>query len=294
MTLLERLNKEAIKVFLFNLLEPKMVSVGLEDDYDGMSVKSNKDEVKKGVSFANAVEQRTYIMEEDVEVGYYDGVINIEELNENDNEDNYLEISFENSENKFILEDFFYKFNYKLPKHVEEINWIKTLPEEEYRTICEKIVTAIAWSKENPKKNMFNRLDAILLKKPSKQLILLTEFYIFDFNYNQHNEYELSRCIEIATIDYITMGRSGNFITFHLVPIYKNKENVNKNYTINYYKLEKVICCISSSCFYDRPEGSTLKLETYNRQISVIIINDNFEINEDLSKITNFSDYRYF
>jgi len=203
------------------------------------------------------------------------------------------EISFEKTDNKFVIEDYFYRLDYILPRRPKEIQWIKKdLPEVEYIQLCDKIENATKIAKESLKKNTIYRIDGIILQKPTKKLILLTEFYIFDFNYTRHGDYELNRTIEISTIDFITMARSGNFLILHLVPVYKNKENINKNYLLQHQKVEKIVCCLTQSCFVDKPEGSVLRIDTINREIPVVTINDDLEIIDQLEKISNFSEYR--
>ncbi len=231
-------------------------------------------------------------MEDDLVVSYYDGILNPEDRAEDSDDYDPREISFEHSENNFIIEDNYYKVHYSLPKKVEDIPCLTELSYEEQVETKKKIEAAIKLARDNTKLNLFNRIDGILLKRPSKQLILLTEFFLFDFVLNKVENYELTRTIDISTIDYITVGRSGNFLILHLVPIYKNKENLNKNYLLNYFKLEKVVGCLTSSCFYDKHEGSSQKIETINRHIPVITINDAFEVVENLFKYVNFSDYR--
>ncbi len=232
-------------------------------------------------------------MENDFVVSYYDGIINPEDRVGETEDYDPREVSFENSENLFVIEDNYYRNHYNLPKKSEEITWLNELEYEELTEIKDKIETALKLAKDSTKSNLFNRIDGMLLKRPSKQFILLTEFFLFDFVLNKNSNYELIRSIDISTIDYITIGRSGNFLTLHLVPVYKNKENINKNYTLQYFKLEKIVSCITSSSFYDKFEGSTQKIESINRHIPVITINDSFEIIENLQKLCNFTDYRY-
>jgi hypothetical protein len=240
------------------------------------------------------VEQRTFVIQDDAEVKFFDEVATQELLHDESEIDQEVrEISFEKTEGKFVVEDFFYKLDYLLVKKAQDIQWIKKeLPDMEYNLLLDKVEAAIKWAKENTKKNSFHRVDGIILKKPSKQLIIFTEFHLFDFTYSRHGDYELARSIEISTIDFITLSRSGNFLILHLVPVYKNKENINKNYHLQHHKLEKVVCCLTQSCFIDKPEGSILKIESLNREIPVIIVNDDFEIIDILQNISNFSEYR--
>jgi hypothetical protein len=245
------------------------------------------------VSFSNANELRTFIVEENEEVKYFDGLIdvdsNVQCIEDNPGQDNFQEISFEETEHKFLIEDNFYKHPYKFPKKVADIKWIKQLPKEELNKYAENLETAINIAGEKVK-NMFYRIDGIIIFESNKELILLTEFYIFDYLFVKE-KYEFNRIIEIKLIDFITLTRDGNSMILHMVPIYKNNENINKNFILMQQRLERVVACICSSNFYDMPTGQ--KLEHLNRRISVIFIDENFEVFETLQSVTSFDEYKY-
>jgi hypothetical protein len=89
--------------------------------------------------------------------------------------------------------------------------------------------------------------------------------------------------ILIGDIDYITLLRDGSKVIFHLID--------NKTYVINHNKLEKVAACVCASYFYDKNEINVFK-DTINRQISVIVVNENFPIVSRIEKISDFYLYR--
>jgi hypothetical protein len=230
---------------------------------------------------------RSYIVEDDEEIKYFDGLVNSEitgQIEETEENENFNEISFEDSENIFIIEDNFFKNDHRLPKRPDQVKWIKELPKDEYNNLCEIVESALDQAKG---KNNFDRIDGIIIIKQTKELIVLTEFYIIDFIL-KNDKYEIMRVIEIKTIDYITLTRDGSYLVLHLVPIIKNNENINKNFVINSKQLERVASCICSTNFYDKQSGGKIE----NRKISVVIINENFEILENLKNINNFIDYR--
>ena len=81
------------------------------------------------------------------------------------------EISFEKTDNKFVIEDYFYRLDYILPRRPKEIQWIKKdLPEVEYIQLCDKIENATKIAKESLKKNTIYRIDGIILQKPTKKI----------------------------------------------------------------------------------------------------------------------------
>jgi hypothetical protein len=151
------------------------------------------------------------------------------------------EISFEKTDNKFVIEDYFYRLDYILPRRPKEIQWIKKdLPEVEYIQLCDKIENATKIAKESLKKNTIYRIDGIILQKPTKKLILLTEFYIFDFNYTRHGDYELNRTIEISTIDLSLWQGLVIFLFFILFLSIKIKKILIKIICFNIRRLRKL------------------------------------------------------
>jgi hypothetical protein len=234
--------------------------------------------------------------------------------------ENINNISFEINSNKFVIEDTFYKLSYKLPKTLDQIIFFSNKKNDESfshsvkslenQIMKDKINYAINEIKEHKK---INRIDGILFLKKTNQLIILTEFYIFEFIY-ENEAFFLSRIISITSIDYITLTRNGKKMILHLIQnqnqINNNKNpstnannnnlendsnffnnNCNDNFVLNYKQLEKIVGCIAATYFYDKQEFE-LKKEFTNRQISVIMINENFEIVKELEKIKNFEEYR--
>jgi len=208
--------------------------------------------------------------------------------------------------------------DYRLPKTIEQI---KILGKNKSKENNEKLNLSLIYndSLENLKlklsqslksiqeiKNMpVHRIDGILFLKKNKELIILTEFFIFYFVY-ENNAFNLIRNIAITSIDYVTLTRNGNKMILHLVSsvLNKNLKNNNnfsnnnsnstantRNFVLNYKQLEKVVGCIASTYFYDKQDFG-LKKEFLNRHISVIIVNENFEIFDDLEKIKNFDEYK--
>jgi hypothetical protein len=186
---------------------------------------------------------------------------------------------------------------------VEDIPCLKGLSPEEIITWGAKIENAIKFAKNaiscisnsNSKKDSpnhnsnsicthFHRVDGILLINFDK-LIILTEFYIFDYSLSK-NEFVLTRSIMISTIDFITLARDGNEIILHLIPSILNKTN----YRVKYKNLEKVACCLSSTYLYDNPD---LK-NRGSREVSVITINNKFNLFDELEKICEYSKYCHY
>jgi hypothetical protein len=259
---------------------------------DNSNFDSNQIIGNRRVSFSNANELRTFIIEDNEEVKYFDDLIDVEGNSlgseNNSKQENFQEISFEETEHKFLIEDNFYKQPYKFAKRVSDIRWIRELPKEEVTQYALKLDSAINIAQEKVK-YPFHRIDGILIFNTNKQLIILTEFYLFDFSYIKER-YEFQRIIEIKLIDFITLTRDGNLMILHMVPIYRNNENVNKNYIIRYQNLERVVACICSSNFYDMLNGQ--KIENLNRRISVIYVDENFESIEILQSLCSFEEYK--
>jgi len=60
---------------------------------------------------------------------------------------------------------------------------------------------------------------------------------------------------------------------------------------LDYKQLEKIVGCIAASYFYDKLDYD-LRKKIINRQMSVIVINEKFEVLNELEKIGNFEEYR--
>lgn len=162
-----------------------------------------------------------------------------------------------------------------MTKCVEEVIFPQNFKENEIEFFKHQIRELLVKLKEN-----INRLDGILVTE-SKHLILLTEFEIIEFEV-EHYKFQLIQKILLLEIDYITLTRNGKKLIFHLVE--------NKTFDINHEKLEKVAACICSSFFYDK--SNFTGKGNIGRQISVIIINEHFNIVPVLETTSNFYDYK--
>lgn len=247
----------------------------LDNISDNMSGNSNPN--RKRVTFSNFIEQRNLHFEEDKEYDHipYDDIQTVPQLNLS-NEEIITNISFEDSENFFVIEDCFYKFPHSLPRNAESLKFTQNFKEEEKEKI--KILINDTISKF---KDKINRIDGILITE-NKSVIVLTEFYLIEFKL-EHQSLEFKQQISIQEIDYITLTRDGKKIIFHLIE--------NKTYVINHIKLERVASSISASYFYDKTNYSN-NFEHVNRQISVIILNEKFSIIKELEGLSNFGDYK--
>ena len=227
----------------------------------------------KKVTFSPIIETRNYDIDENNSNSvYYDDT----QHNENFAKEEEVQcLSFENSETKFVIEDNFYKIKYKLPKNVDDLILVKQLDNNRLKI---NILKAIHNAQEITKS--IQRLDAIILLD-DKQLVLLTETFIFDFSYT-NNCYKINRYIQISSIDYITLYRDGSRIILHII----TEDKKNKNYILKHEKLEKVVACLASSYFFTHNKGILV-----NRHISVITIDPNFEISKNLEIISDFYDY---
>lgn len=224
------------------------------------------------------------MIEEHHDTEYYDGFVEFDKNSfDDENKEDFQEISFEDSKNNFIIEENFYKHDYSLTKCANDINWIKQLPIDEKIKLFEITQSTINYAREIIN---FHRIDGILILKDSKKLIILTEFFIIDFSF-KNDKYELIRAIEIKNIDYITLARDGSLIILHLVPLIKNNENINKNFIIQSNGLENVVSCICSSHFYVKPMECT-----ENRKICVITLNENFDCYDSIKNSNDFEEYR--
>jgi len=294
------------------------------DQSDLISISSNVFNPKKQVSFCPIVEQRNFQIDSDHETSHYNDIQKYDRY-ENNQMENINNISFDSQAYKFVIEDTFFRMDYKLPKNINQIKffdkkisklnnnekkYLNIANSENIENMKNKINHALEIIKES-KNAPINRIDGILFLKKNRELVILTEFFIYAYVY-ENNSFYLNKTIAITSIDYITLTRNGNKMILHLVNggknmkenhlnqnlhtyIYKEKTNLNgdsyTNFVLNYKQLEKVVGCIASTYFYDK-QDFCLKKEYSNRLISVIIINENFEIIEDLEKLTNFEDYK--
>ena len=122
----------------------------------------------------------------------------------------------------------------------------------------------------------------------------MTEFFIFEFFFNEKEQkFSLKITIEISSINFVTLSRNGKKMILHLVKNNNNNKNDNNlnNFILDYKQLDKIVGCISASYFYDKLDYA-LNKKIINRQISVIILNEKFEIFKELEKIENFEEYR--
>ena len=126
-----------------------------------------------------------------------------------------------------------------------------------------------------------NRLDGVLYLHQSDALILLTEFNIYEYEKNE-TKFELTKAIPIQEIDFITLTRDGKKVILHLI--------ADRTYIIKHAGLEKLAACICATYFYDKT-GVEIK-ENNNRQISVIVLNENFQILRVLEQKSDFNQYK--
>ena len=134
---------------------------------------------RKRVSFSETMEQRNIYIENEkryTETKYDD--IKKSPFNEEENiEDNlFTNVSFEESDNKFVIEDNFHRQRSMLPKTYEEIDKIIN-GDLAYKSIDKKKIISII----NEIANQSNRIDCIIPIKNETEIgfIILTEFFIF-------------------------------------------------------------------------------------------------------------------
>jgi hypothetical protein len=181
------------------------------------------------------------------------------------------------TENYFVIEDCFYKVPHKFPKTSIELKFSSNLDEVNQNKLCDAINEAIQNVKEKS-----NRIDGIIYIETSSLLIILTEFFILELKLDKE-KFIINKKIPIQDIDFITLTRDGKKIIFHLID--------NKTYIINYFKLERVASCICATYFYDKT-GNEVGGENINRHISVIVINENFDVLPNLERVSDFFEYK--
>lgn len=233
---------------------------------------------RKRVSFSETMEQRNIYIENEkryTETKYDD--IKKNPFNEEENiEDNlFTNVSFEESDNKFVIEDNFHRQRSMLPKTYEEIDKIIN-GDLAYKSIDKKKIISII----NEIANQSNRIDCIIPIKNETEIgfIILTEFFIFLYM-NKSNEVE--KKYHINEIDFTTLTRDGQELILHLIG---GRTSVIKSTLI---KLEKVAACLASSYLLCKKGG-----QINSRQLSVILIDESFDIVDKIETIANYVEYR--
>jgi hypothetical protein len=241
---------------------------------------------KKKVSFSSVIKQKNFtvnsyeINENNIDSDNYSSFVETKILKEEEKHsefENFNEISFEKKANKFLIEDNFLKQNYKLPTTIDKLNFFKTKDEKTFIKIKVKINSAVNDIKKHKK---INRIDGVLYIKEFSQLLILTEFFIFDFSFKNEN-FILNKIVEIKNINFITLTRNGKKMILHLIE--------KQNFILEYKNLDKVVSCISASYFYDNFNQNK---ESFNRRISVIVLNENFDVIRKLENLKNFEEYK--
>jgi hypothetical protein len=248
------------------------------DMSENMSLNSHSVIFTRKVTFSTLVEQRNFHCDEEQEYEKvkFEDIQKDPQMSQMHTDEVVTNISFEHTENYFVIEDCFYKVPHKLNRSAEEVR-IKNGSEQEQEKLRNMIGDIL---KQVLRKN--NRIDGILLIQDSNLLIVLTEFNIYEFK-RKEAIFILSRNIVIQEIDFMTITRDGLKLILHLIE--------NKSYVINFKKLEKVAACICATYFYDK-SGPNINPDNINRHISVIVINENFENITKLEKISDFFEYK--
>jgi len=231
----------------------------------------------KRVLFSNFVNQRIFSdifkvnEKKQMEEQYNDIEIYIKEKEE---EVIATNISFEESNNRFLIEDCFYKIKYELPNTIEHIQSKFTTLEE--KSNIKNLIKYAVLTCKNHVNNNIHRIDGILLINSNTQLVIITEQSIFDFYYDKDdNKYILNSEYRINYIDYMSLSSDYSMLILHFVP------SIGKNFTIIHEALQNVAGCICSSNLCDR----------VGRKIPIILFNKAFEITPELIKCTKFDDY---
>lgn len=236
--------------------------------------------IKRKVNFYHLVEQRIFNYEEDKEYNKIIYKTNVKQLQISKIEDEEMitNISFEYSENRFVIEDCFYKISYDLPKTIDQlVDEINKTPDNS-DCLKENIELVIQSVLENN-----NRIDALIMINNNKRLVILTEILIQIFLLDNTNKFLVENTYSINEIDYITLSRDGKKIIIHLIN--------DKIICIEHDKLDRLAACIASSHLYDI-NGTLITKNFTPRQISVILLNENFELFEQINNISNFIEYR--
>jgi len=190
-------------------------------------------------------------------------------------EEQLMNISFEDSKHYFLIEDNIYKIESNLPKTLEELN-LNVIDKQIYLPAIEDAINMCKASNKS-----FHRLDGIILTNSSKQLILLSEMYLFDFYYSDKSKkFFLNHEIKICQIDYMSLSHDETILIIHLIP------KIGKNFIIIHENLSEAAGCIASSNLLDSQNISS------SRKISIIYFNKNFEILRDIANCTDFNKYK--
>jgi len=260
------------------------------NDSNYHSVKNGKPQVK----FVSKVDTRYYEGNPDEN----EGEVVIKDENafmEDQNNESFTNISFENSSHKFVIDDDYYKVQKKIPKTVDQIKYFNEKGSEknqEKSLIKSQIITIYNTLLDSTKMKMYekevhHRIDGILYDKEKKDLIIITDKYIIKYIYVKNNFKEKGRIL-ITHIDYITLTRDNNYMILHLV-----EEAHQDNFTLANKKLNRVVGCLCSTFFYDKHDYSYPKDKMVMRKTPVILINQNMsELIRALEKAKEFHDYR--
>jgi len=266
---------------------------------------------QKRVKFANKVNNRIYEEVNILENGEKEVVINDNEAYFDDpNFETFTDISFE-KDLKFLINDDYYKISNTIPKTIEHISYFNHVNENETNSektervyIKDQITTIFNSLLERPKNNIYNsythqsnnnhndtlhyRVDGILYNNQDKKLIIITDKYIIDYNYESNKFVEKIKIL-IVHVDFITLTRDNNYIILHLV-----RESRKANYAIANKNLNGVVGCLSSTFFYDKHNYAYPKdKNNVVRKIPVILVNQNMtELIEILQKTSNFWEYK--
>lgn len=136
-------------------------------------------------------------------------------------------------------------------------------------------------------KEVHYRIDGVVYNPTNKQLLIITDKYLYDFRYDNGNFTEKNKIL-IRHIDYVTLTRDNKLMILHLV-----EESNQPNYTIHNRSLDRVVGCLSSTFFYDKHDYSYNKEKRVTRKIPVILMNPNMkDLIATLEKSQDFSIYR--
>lgn len=263
------------------------IQYGVSDLSNNLSSSFIDNNNNKKVSFNGTLEQRNVYIENEKKYtdAKYDDIKKnpfVNQGNEDEEENLFTNVSFEESENKFIIEDNFHKQRSLLPKTFEEIeNLLKKTEKSVENFFIEnknkiiKVITEI--------KNQSCRIDCIIpgQKENVHYIIILTEFHIFYFESLFGENFKQKQYL-LNDIDFLTVTRNGRELIIHLI---ENRILIIKS---NIIKLEKVAACLCSSYLLCK-KGDQI---TNTRQLSVIVIDENFEILEKIEKTSNYIIYR--
>jgi hypothetical protein len=233
----------------------------------------NTESGNRRVTFSNFVEQRNIHCQEEKEYANitYEDIQRDPVFCEIKDDELVTNISFENSENHFVIEDCYYKFPHKMPRTVDDLSFVEEKEQNLLKTHIQHAVQSVMTTN--------NRIDGILYLHHLNALLILTEFNIYEYEKNE-NKFELTKVIPIQEIDFITITRDAKKVILHLV--------LERTYIIHSNDLDKLVACVCATYFYDKT-GQDIN---NNRQISVIVLNENFNIIPTLELKSDFSEYK--